>query len=211
MLNITNGDYLNDYIRQTCTEPSFPFREAMMSGDATSPIFSDDFILLRAAEWNISPNHYRTRTVEPLKSIEQYKQLRLWFGDDTFCQMNLLTLLAYLEQIGFSGQVLLNIIDDETFAIKESDIPVPLGIYRTLYDTILIQHQPTDEAGILSLHALNLYFDFRSPNGTLARMVQQNSHMDESSLTILLLKHSSAYGLSDIQAKALIQKYRAIQ
>ena len=61
-----------------------------------------------------------------------FSELDLWFGKDTFCQMNLLTLLAYLEEMGFCGQVVLNYVEDETFEynIKEAIAAgIKVGVY----------------------------------------------------------------------------------
>ena len=57
-----------------------------------------------------------------------YSTIYLWFGKDTFCQMNLLALLVYLEQIKYQGKLILNYIDDVTFEQIESNIDVKLGI-----------------------------------------------------------------------------------
>ena len=43
-----------------------------------------------------------------------------WFGDDEFCQINLLTLLAFLKQINYKKSIILHVIDEETYIIKET-------------------------------------------------------------------------------------------
>ena len=93
-----------------------------------------------------------------------YNKICLWFGKDTFCQMNLLTLLAYLEQIDFSGKITLNYIDDETFEIIENDINVKLGIYKDIYKNVLINKVLPNEFGVLNPRAIDLYFDYYSNN-----------------------------------------------
>ena len=116
MLHITNGDCFNDYFVEKYGEPAVPFREAMMDGDGESPIFSDAFIRKRCEVLGISEDEYRSN-IGLLSLLEKKpERICLWFGTDTFCQMNLLTLLAYLEQIGFEGEVELQRIDDENFA-----------------------------------------------------------------------------------------------
>ena len=123
ILNITNGDFFNAYFLKTFGGEAIPFCEAMMDGDTVLDIYSEEFIHLRSRELNVGTEEYRTKMLIPsaLKK-KSYSELRLWFGRDTFCQVNLLTLLAYLEEIHCGGRVLLNLIDDETFKILEENV-----------------------------------------------------------------------------------------
>ena len=121
--------------------------------------------------------------------------------------MNLLTLLAYLEQIGFKGKVLLNYIDDENFSVIDEKIPVTLGIYEKTYEEVLILKQKPCDIGVLYAEAIELYFDYLSSEGALARTVKENQHMRKNKLIGLILEKSRKYGLSDLQAEKLIDKY----
>ena len=211
ILNITNGDAFNDYFLSTFGGEAIPFREVMMDGDAIAPIFSAEFVANRTATLGVSTEDYREAL--PLCDLladggKRYDELCLWFGEDTFCQMNLLTLLAYLEEINYGGKVTLNRIDDEDFRVIEGDVPVPLGRYRALYEAILVQKRCVKDLGVLSASAVALYFDYRSDEGALARAVKENPALDTTALLCLLLEISKDYGLSDRQAEALIQKYR---
>ena len=122
--------------------------------------------------------------------------------------MNLLTLLAYLEQFSYCGRIILNYIDDETFKTLEKNIAVELGPYKKLYEDILIHKQLPRETGILISEAIELYFDYHSENGRLAQTVQDHSDKTPMELLCLLLEQSKAYGLSDIQVAKLIKKYK---
>ena len=208
ILNITNGDYFNNYFISTFGGEAVPFCEAMMDGDTVSDIYSDEFIKMRSNELGVSAEEYKSKMHVRVAPLENYSELRLWFGKDTFCQTNLLTLFAYLEQIGYGGQVVLNYIDDESFEIVEKNIPVTLSSYKKLYEDILIAKKHRTDLGVLDAEAIDLYFDYHSDNGALARLVQNNSDKDNIALIYLLLENSKAYGLSDIQAEKLIKKYR---
>ena len=209
VLNITNGDCFNQYFLSKFGGEAVPFCEAMMDGDTVSNIYSDDFIELRSKELGVSAEEYKAKMHAQVALAENtYNELRLWFGKDTFCQTNLLTLLAYLEQIEFDVNVVLNYIDDESFEVIEENIPVTLGTYKKLYEDILISKNHPTQPGILDTEAIELYFDYHSDNGVLARLVRENCDKDDLNLICLLLKNSTAYGLSDIQAKKLIKKYR---
>ena len=208
VLNITNGEYFNRYFISKFGGEAVPFNEDFMDGRTVTNIYSEKFISLRANELNVSVAEYRSnmQAYDALKTKE-YDRLRLWFGKDTFCQMNLLALLAYLEQIRFSGRILLNYIDDETFALIDADIEVELGPYRTLYEQILIFKRCPNSLGVLVRSAIDLYFDYLSPNGSLANLVKANGHMDKTALVCLLIESAAAYGLSDLQAERLIRAH----
>lgn len=207
VLNITNGDAFNVYFLSKFSGIAVPFREAMMDGDAVSSIFSDDFIHLRSKELEVTFEEYRGNMLfcDELNKND-YSGLCLWFGKDTFCQINLLTLLAYLEQIEYQGDVMLNYIDDETFDIVQSNIGVELGIYKKLYEEILILKKKPSEVGVLSPRAIELYFDYISDENLLAKTVRENFDRTDMEIILILLENSKEYGLSDIQAKKIIER-----
>ena len=209
ILNITNGEYFNRYFQSKFGGVAVPFCEAMMDGDTLSDIYSEAFIRLRARELNVDCETYRSK-MQAHDALQDgaYSTLCLWFGKDTFCQLNLLTLLAYLEQIGYKGKVELQYINDETFEIVEQNVEIKLGAYKWIYDTVLIRKQMPSEVGVLDAKAIGLYFDYLSADGLLARLVIENADMDKMALVRLLMENSKAYGLSDLQAEKLIDVYR---
>ena len=208
VLNITNGDCFNEYFLSKFGGEAVPFCEAMMDGETVSDIYSGEFIKLRSKELGISDEEYKSKMhVQVALAENKYNELCLWFGKDTFCQTNLLTLLAYFEQIGYGGQVVLNYIEDESFEVIKDNITVTLGSYKKLYEDILIAKKHPADFGGLDADALDLYFDYYSDSGALARLVRENSDKDDMALVCLLLENSKAYGLSDLQAENLIKKY----
>ena len=207
-LNITNGEYFNKYLMLKTGEACVPFCEAIMDGEVVTNIYSEQFISLRAKSLNVTEDEYRSKMyVRNFLQGKEYKTICLWFGKDTFCQVNLLALLAYLEQIQYRGDLKLNYIDDETFEVLEQNIDVELGIYGKIYEDILISKCMPDNIGILSARAIELYFDYHSENGVLANLVRANLTNEKNELIMLLLKESKEYGLSDLQAEKLIKKF----
>ena len=206
ILNITNGDAFNEYFVSKHGGVAVPFREAMMDGETVLDIYSEEFISVRSTALCVSVEEYKSKMLP--NDIFEYSKLNLWFGKDTFCQMNLLTLLAYLEQIEYRGKISLNFIDDETFEVIEKNIGVELGIYKRVYEDILVSKCMPNDIGVLNLSAVELYFDYHSNDGTLAKIVRENSNLSEIDLICLLLDSSKEYGLSDIQAKKLIERNR---
>lgn len=209
MLYITNGDAFNAHLQKEKGVPAVPFREAMMAGDVPdAPIFSDAFIRVRAHHHGVAERVYRTQTADPLSKADT-NPLSLYFGRDTFCQMNLITLLAYLEEIGHRASIALNIIDDETFSVLKENIPVALGGYRDIYKTVLIKHEMPAHFGVIDERSVSLFFDYLSAEGFLAQTVRKHSEESEIALITRLLTVSADYGLSDTMAKDLIEKYKA--
>lgn len=207
VLNVTNGEYFNSFFLSKFGGEAVPFCEAMMDGETLEEIYSDAFVALRSAELKVNEDEYRSK-MQVCEALEKssFSKLVLWFGKDTFCQLNLLTLLAYLEQISFSGEVVLNYIDDESFEVIEKDISVRLGMYKNLYKRILLHKQKPETVGVLSGGAIDLYFDYLSREGKLARLIRENSGMNQTALVCLLLENSKEYGLSDLQAEKLIRQ-----
>ena len=122
VINITNGEFYNEYFEKNTKSKGIPFNEAMMSGPATFPIFSNEFIESRSKYLSVSNDEYVSKMSEIIdlkKSIDTVTTINLFFGNDTFCVINLLTLLAYLEQLKYQGVVVLNIIDDFSFKTIE--------------------------------------------------------------------------------------------
>lgn len=205
-LNITNGDYFNQYFISRFGGIAIPFCESMMDGDTAAIIYSQQFVELRAKSLNVTENEYRSKMYvhEALKNKE-YRSICLWFGKDTFCQVNLLTLLAYLEQIQYKGKLNLNYIDDESFEVIESNIDVELGIYRKIYEDVLIMKAAVKDVGVLDERAIDLFLDYRSDEGALAKLVRINANKEKGELIRLLLEKSKEYGLSDLQAEKLVK------
>ena len=205
ILNITNGEYFNEYFISKYGQNAIPFCEVMMDADTTASIYSDDFIALRAKSLNVTENEYKSKMyVYDALNNSDYALLSLWFGKDTFCQINLLTLLAYLEQIKYRGKIKLSYIDDETFEVLKTDIDVKLGIYGKIYRDVLISKIIPNNVGVLNDKAIDLFFDYRSKSGNLARLIKENADKTRAELIHLLLDKSKDYGLSDLQAEKLI-------
>jgi hypothetical protein len=210
-ITITNGDYFNNYWFEKTNEICIPFRESMMSGNTVDDVFSKDFITVRCDYHKISQAKYlnNLKDVISLRSkINEIEEIKLFFGEDTFCQINLLTFLAYLEQINFSGKVVLNLIDDYSMQLIKRDIPVKLGIYKGVYKSVLIDKILPSTIEVLNNFSLNLYFDYLSSDGKLAKIVKQSPSKSDYELLVELLEQSKEYGLSDVQAKELIEKHR---
>ena len=212
MLYITNGDAFNEDFKKKNRVTAIPFREAMMDGKVPdAPIFSDAFIRARAHHHGVTEESYRAHMADMLTLSETLKDapsLSLYFGCDTFCQMNLLTLLAYLEELGYAGKVRLTLIDDATFSVIEEAIPVPLGIYRAVFHSLLVARRTTPLLGVIRGDAIRYFWDYHNDEGFLAHTVREHSDEEDDDLLYRLITVSADYGLSEEMARHLIEKHK---
>ena len=211
VINITNGEFYNKFFEEQTKNKGIPFNEVMMSGPAVFPVFSNNFIEKRSKYHSISSDEYidNMQQIIYLKNIiNEVTTINLFFGNDTYCVINLLTLLAYLEELKYKDTITLNIIDDYSFETIESGINVTLGIYDDLYKNIVINKEKQANLGVLSIRAIDLYFDFLDNNGYLARIVKENINKSVDDLAVLLLDASTEYGLSDLLILKLINRVK---
>ena len=124
-INITAGDCLNEILRRSYPEERFvPFREAMIEGRCTAPLFSEAFIRERAAFHGVGEAEYRGNLAEFLEVLarpEAYDEIVLWFGEEPFCVENRETVLAALRQYGYRGSLQLNTVIEETGEILQRE------------------------------------------------------------------------------------------
>ena len=124
-INITAGDCLNDILRRRYPEERFiPFREAMIEGRYTAPLFSEAFIRERAAFHGVTETEYRENLagfLDVLARPEAYDEIVLWFGEEPFCVENRETVLAALRQCGYRGSLRLNTVIEETGEILQRE------------------------------------------------------------------------------------------
>ncbi|MBS6508383.1 MAG: hypothetical protein KH369_09290 [Paraclostridium bifermentans] len=208
--NITNGEVFNQYFERTFCTKGIPFNEALMVGNSTSHVFSNEFCINRASQLNVSIEEYYKKLntfFKFIKELEQYEEIILWFGSDTFCQLNLLSILYFLETRKYKSNVFTVIIDDESFNIIREKTPITLGSYQELYEKILLNKEYVKCNDSIMNKAISLYFDYLSDKGKLAMIIKNNNTLSENQLIEKLLLEGTDYGISDLQAYHLIKKY----
>jgi len=123
IVNITAGEELTKILSKKYPNQFFtPFNEAMIKQSpadlsASVPLFSDEFIRVRARVHGVTEASYRENMrgfLTFLAHLGECKTVVLWFGDEDFCRANRETVLATLQQRGFKGEVRLNIVDELT-------------------------------------------------------------------------------------------------
>ncbi|ARC83416.1 helix-turn-helix domain protein [Clostridium argentinense CDC 2741] len=186
-----------------------PFNEAMCWGETDEKIFSPEFIEKRAHSLNSTIEGYKKIVIEPLKPLfdEQFDIIVLWFGDDMFCQMNFITILSYLEQIHFDGDVLFCMAQEQKDKMLPDAVEIDTEGYNYIYKTILCDRKKCDAKMLpVTYQAMNLYLGYREENSDIIRYIKNN--LNKKSLVEELLTLFSQYGLGDLQYQWMIEEIK---
>ncbi|MCP3031529.1 AraC family transcriptional regulator [Halobacillus sp. A1] len=186
-----------------------PFNEAMCVNATTKDIFNEEFIKTRAMGHHELVEDYIEKVINPLNKLftNTYKCIVLWFGEDMFCQMNLLTLLAYLEQANFSGRVILHSFREDERKIRQTELE--LGHYVTAYEDVLFNHKKTSVSVTPVMHqAIDLYVTMLADDNPVTQYIKQNKNLSTSELLERLFKLFPTIGYGDLQYKKMINKIK---
>jgi hypothetical protein len=212
ILHLLNGQSMYDFFKSTDflgEELMIPFNEAMCYGDTCSEIFSDSFIQIRAKVHHVSPQQYIERVLKPLKPLfyENFTGISLWFDEDMFCQINILTILAWLDQTDYKGGIELHIVGDkfeprDRFTLKVEG-------YYTMYKQVLIQKEMPRYVfpGPLR-NGIELYLNYLQKNSDLICFIKKYQDVSEEELVPKLIAEFQHYGLGDTQYCEIIKSYR---
>nr|WP_173918662.1 AraC family transcriptional regulator [Halobacillus sp. Marseille-Q1614] len=186
-----------------------PFNEAMCVNATTRNIFNKEFIKRRAAGHLESVEDYINKVINPLNNLfnNKYKYIVLWFGEDMFCQMNLLTLLAYLEQSDYRGRVFLNSFREDEGKVRQTELQ--LGNYSTVYEDILLDHKKTSVDVVPVMYqAIDLYLEMLKDDNPVIQYIKSNINLSTSELLERLFELFPTIGYGDVQYKKLISKIK---
>ena len=210
-INITNGKYLNDYLKSKLNGEFIPFNEAMIQGKLLYPLFDDKFNESRCKTHKVTKLEY-LENIKDFLNIKEYssniKSITLWFGQDAFCIINLVTVLCYLEDIKYRGSVNLNIVDDETCHVLKENIKLSLGHFKNVYLKLIDKELTLVKEDFIN-EGLNDYLYITSDNNFVIDYIKENIKVfDIETLVINILKNTTKYGLSDVFIKKLITKIK---
>ena len=212
VLNILNGQMMYDefYSKKLMGESDYaPFNEAMCVHATTTPIFDNNFIEVRAKGHGVTVENYNNKVIKPLSNLfeKDYTYIVLWFGEDMFCQMNLLTLLAYLEQSDYKGRVFLNSFREDEFKVNQTEIT--LGDYCSVYEEVLVNHtKPIHELFPLMYQAIEIFLGMQTENNPVTAYILKNKQLPQSQLLTQLFKLFPTVGYGDTQYIELINKIK---
>lgn len=212
VLHILNGQSLYDEFKNNKLmgdSDYAPFNEAMCVHAAAERIFDGEFIRARAAGHHVSEESYIQKVIDPLAPLfhKKHECIVLWFGEDMFCQMNLLTLLAYLEQSGYEGKVFLNSFREDEFKVSETELR--LGSYDAVYKDVLVHHQkPSTELFPVLYQAIGIYLDLLKDDNAVVKYISRHKDVSTPELVQRLFALFPAIGYGDTQYIELIRKTR---
>jgi hypothetical protein len=212
ILHILNGQLMYDefHRKNIMGEADYvPFNEAMCVNEVTYPIFDHTFNETRANGHSVSAESYFGKVVAPLQILHSkfYETIVLWFGEDVFCQMNVLTALAYLEQIHFSGNVYLQSFNEDDFKVNEEKLT--LGTYTSVFKQVLIDKtMPTAPLLPVMVEAIKRHLDMQKEQNEVTNYIQLRPDLPEMQLVNELLHIFTILGYGDTQYMQLIRKVR---
>jgi AraC-like DNA-binding protein len=183
-----------------------PFNEAMCVNATTDQIFDQEFINIRAAGHHESVEGYIKKVIDPLINLfnKEYKCIVLWFGEDMFCQMNLLTLLSYLEQSGYEGRVFLNSFREDEFRVNQTELN--LGPYYSAYKEVLVrQTKPSSELIPVMYQAINIYLEMLNEDNAVVKYINKHKDLPTKELLKRLFELFPTVGYGDLQYIELIK------
>lgn len=205
--SIAGGESLAELVRTAHGIDAVPFNEACMWREINDePLFSPAFCAKRAQALGVAEETYRDKLNAYFGALGQLRpggRVSLWFGEDAFCQMNLLAVSKHLSDLGYAGKATLFIVDETNGKILDRAEISPAR-FAPLYDKVLVNHVQAACDDARMNRGIALYFDYRDPNGRLAALAKQNGALGREFRVNLLLSLSAAYGITDRMAEELI-------
>lgn len=220
ILNIVNGSALKEYLVDKWPKDGsiISFNESMITGKCSEIIFNDEFFHLRAVSLGISYDQYLKVTVAELDELlfKPHIKIALWFDEDMFCQINALTLCAYLDSVHFKGKVQFNIIQQDFWRYNVEDIVIKsYGLdvkgYYSLYKDILLQNDFTkDHVPIFAemKKGISLYENYISDTSEIRMAIKEmiQNHQSQSHIVKEIIETYPHYGIGDYNIALLYRR-----
>lgn len=207
-INIVSGDAMAEYGDSLGFKNCISFSESMIDGIVKDEVpFSQNFINERAKVHGTHPDKYRKKCAQQLLKMRAGDEVHVYFGEDLFCQLNLITLLAFLERTGIQKVTYHVIFEDE---MKETALIENLETsgFSEIYKAVLINHSTVAVPLEIIEKGLMLYQDYLDENGKLATFIRSNETDSVLQLTVKIIKQLPEYGLGTEQCAYVIGKYR---
>lgn len=208
--NIVSGDDMAQYADTLEIKGNIIiFSESLISGPVKSQPFSEQFISERSAFHSVNADKYRKKFAHSFLKLRKGDEIHLWFGEDLFCQLNMICVLAHLEKIGIQDAVFHVVFEDE---MKQTALlNISSKGFCDVYNNVFIDKKIVPTGIEITDKALTLYSDLLDDNGVLATFVKQNLDDSVLSLTVKIIKSYASYGLGDVQCKEFIERIRSLE
>lgn len=214
-LHILNGMAMYNFYKKTGflgNELMIPFNEAMCYGNTCDELFSDEFINIRAKVHHVTPAQYAEITLSPLQPLfyEDFNRIVLWFDEDMFCQINILTLLAWLDRTEYKGAIDLQLVGDHFQPMDSFDLK-PDGYYAIYNQVLIHKKNPQDVLPSPLKKGIELYLNYRRKDSDLIMYIEEHRDAPIKKLVPKLIENFKKYGLGDTQYLEIINTYRGTE
>lgn len=205
MINICGGESLKQIIQKRYNQECISFGEAMIDGNLPTMQY-DAFCVERAKCHDVDIEEYKKHMQDFFDCVNGHllDDITLWFGKDCFCMINLLTVLAILENKQYKRMVDLNIVDERSGEMITST-HVLLGQFTNVYDSLKDKQYVCTNNQYLD-KAIQAYLNLYDDNGEIATFIK-HSKLDGDKLFQEIMKNNDL-GLSDVVAMKVIKRYR---
>jgi hypothetical protein len=211
-LHILNGQAMYNFFKRTNfleQELMVPFNEAMCYGKTCNDLFSNEFTEIRAKVHHVTPVQYSEFTLKPLAPLFSgtFTHIALWFDEDMFCQINILTLLAWLDQADHTEAIDLTIVDDQFGPMSHFTLKAQ-GYYARYKQVLIDKKMPENIYPDPLQKGVELYLNYLNPESDLMNYIHKYKDVPEEELMLALLKKFKKYGLGDTQYLEIIKSLR---
>lgn len=212
-IHILNGQAMYDFFKRTNFlqgEMMIPFNEAMCFGDTSDELFTREFVEKRAKVHHVSPEQYTEITINPLKPLfsKGFTHVELWFDEDMFCQINILTILAWLDKNGHSNPIDLHIVEDKFKPIENYKL-MATGYYDVFIQVMIHKTLPEWIYPAPIKKGVELYLTYLRGDSNLMLYIKKHQNMSEKELLYALLENFKGYGLGDVQYLEIIREQQS--
>lgn len=211
-LHILNGLAMYNFYNKTNfleQEWMVPFNEAMCYGNTSPNLFSDEFIQIRAKVHHVTPKQYIEHILTILQPLlsGNFTHMALWFDADMFCQINILTILAWLDQVDHTDAIDLYLVDDHFEPV--SHFTLQAKGYHDIYKQVLIDKIMPENVDPEPLKkGIELYLNYLRKDSDLMQYIHKHREVTEEELMLALLGKFKEYGLGDTQYFEIIKSHR---
>ena len=121
-----------------------------------------------------------------------------------FCIINLIVVLVYLEQINYSGNIYVNLVDDYSFNILESNIKIECS-FKELYLNLVNRTYIDTNMNFINEGVKDYLYITSEDNFVLDYIKENINKLDTKELFLNILNDTYKYGLSDVFILSLIK------
>ena len=197
-IHVANGEWIAKLLKQSTSESVVAWNEAMCEGSVSLPLFDEKFCTLRANSLQVSLLHYQETMRPCLQALQSmHDELHLYFDTDMFCAVNVVTLLAYLEQTQHTAPIFYHVLPlDGTIHVTQT-CPIHLGNFANIFKTVRMRYQYATSGYSFIDNGLALFPLYKKPMNPLQVFISQHLQEERTALCKLMIETFPQYGIGD--------------